>query len=321
MRRKVILFILLIVLILASISASAQDQNAEMTLSQRFSMLKFKDQFIQPAAAKYYRFPIDTDFFDPLDLSFFPHEKWDKENWALLGRWKNGKTYDQMIFSDKPAKYTLIHGTEVGSTGGYWKNFYLYTDLFVVDNYPKKSGSCYVYYSNSIMTGLNESIGIMIDPESGIYSITNNYGGERFKTYSQYSIDHDFSLIKRLDPEKDGFSFSLDNLEKTSIGSVEFPQLKLDEQFAGDLEYLTNAYRMPNASPVKAYRIEIVRLDGISEIYINGKLVASFSDKIYDSFRDPDKVSWSYGPMLYEDGLTVTCSAGEIYIYGTGAKE
>ena len=41
-----------------------------------------------------------------------------------------------------------------------------------------------------ITFGYYESKGILIDPRTGIYSITNSYGGERIKIYNPYLIKH-----------------------------------------------------------------------------------------------------------------------------------
>ena len=35
----------------------------------------------------------------------------------------------------------------------------------------------------------------------------------------------------------------------------------------------------------------------------------------------PEKVSWSFGPILNEGGFTVTCSVGDFYIYAKGLTE
>ena len=76
---------------------------------------------------------------------------------------------------------------------------------------------------------------------------------------------------------------------------------------------------------VRSYRIEVIRSNGISEIYINGRQVYAGDDSIKTTLEDgtviPDKVSWSYGPILNPEGLTVTCAIGDLYIYGTGQRE
>lgn len=305
--KKYMLIFCIFLLLIGVTNVLAQETKGEITLSQRFPTLRMKDQFNQNLPVKYYRFPPDTWFFDPLDLSYFPHEKWEKDEWTLLGRWKDGKTYNQIIYLDKPERDKVIHGTEIGSAYGNFKNFYLYADLFVVDNYPQDSGSCYLYFSNSVMTGLNDSKGLMIDPESGIYEVTNSYGGNRYKTYDQYSIKHNFTNIKSF--SKGEYQINLENIAGTSIGAISYPQSDFDGQFSADYELLTSSYRNPVASPVKAYRIEVIREDEIVEIYINGQLAASIKDKISDN------ISVSYGPILQPGGLVVNCAIGNLYIY------
>ena len=306
MKKTMILFFAFILLI-STMDVLAQETESEITLAQRFPTLRVKDQFNQIFPVKYYRFPQDTWFFDPLDLSYFPHEKWEKDEWTLLGRWKDGKTYNQIIYLDKPERDKVIHGTEIGSAYGNFNNFYLYADLFVVDNYPQDSGSCYLYFSNSVMTGLNDSKGLMIDPESGIYEVTNSYGGDRYKTYSQYSIKHNFKNINSI--SKDEYQINLADIAGSSIGAVYYPQSDFDGQFSADYELLTSSYRNPVASPVKAYRIEVIREDENIEIYINGQLAASIKDMISDN------ISVSYGPILQPGGLVVNCAIGDLYIY------
>ena len=287
----------------------AQQEDENVALPQRFPTLRVKDQFNQVLPIKYYRFPQDTWFYEPLDLSYFPHEKWEKKSWALLGRWKDGKTYNQTIYLDKIDQKKVIHGTDIGQAYGFFTDFYLYADLFILDNYPKDTGSCYLYFSNSLQTGFKQSKGIMIDPENGIYKSTNSYG----TYYSQNHIHHDLSLIQELDPND--YKFVSDNIEKTSIGSSQYQQLNMDSQFLSDFDSVSAAYRNPNASSVKVYRIEVVRENGVSDIYINGILVGSINDGIITKDKKPDKVTVSYGPLLKAGGIVVTCSIGNLFIY------
>ena len=305
--KKIMLTLCIVLLLIGTAAVFGQDAGNELTPAQRFPTLRVKDQFNQVLPVKYYRFPQDTWFFDPLDLSYFPHEKWEKDEWSLLGRWKDGRTYDQIIYLDAPEREKVIHGTELGFAFGNFKDFYLYADLFVVDNYPQDSGSCYLYFSNSVMTGLNDSIGIMIDPGSGIYEVSNSYGVSRIKTYSEYFIKHNMKKLTSI--SKDDFVIDPGNIAASSVGAAGYPQADLDGQFAADLESLTSAYRNPAASPVTPYRIEVIREDGTIEIYINGRPAASLKDSIHDN------ISVSYGPVLQPGGLVVNCAIGDLYIY------
>ncbi len=331
MKKSAVILFAVLLAVLSVLSAYAQDPEESLSLAERYPELKVKNPFDRNGPIKYYRFPTDTLFFEPLDLSYFPHETWSKNDWALLGRWGNGTTYNQIIYSEKPATKQLIHGTDVTQNYGFLRDFYLYADLFVIDNYPENSGSCYIYYSDSLLTGYYESKGILIDPEAGIYSATNNYGGARIKMYSPSMIHHDLELIMELDPKE--YELSAEDLSGTSIGGTEFIPEKLntvlaedmDAAFAGHLESLASAYRMDADPTVRAYRIEVVRSGGVSDIYINGKQVFSMDDGIKTTLEDetviPDKVSWSFGPILNPEGLSVTCSIGDLYIYGTGQRE
>ena len=315
MRKTALLLAVLCLLLLASLPAFAQDdrdETAEPTLDQRFPTLRVKDQFNQTGQTKYYRFPQDTWFYEPLDLSYFPHEKWDKDEWSLLGRWNDGRTYNQMIYLDAPESEIVIHGTDIGQSAGFFDDFYMYADLFVLDNYPQDTGSCYLYYSNSVMTGFDTSTGIMIDPKSGIYQAENSYGGDRYKMYSQYEIFHDIDQIIDLNPAD--YEFSAEDIESTSIGASAYPAADLNAQFAADYEFVSSQYRSPNASPMSVYRIEVIRENGHSDVYINGFHAASFDDEITND-RKPSSVSVCYGPMLWFGGLTVTCGIGDLYIY------
>ena len=240
-----------------------------------------------------------------------------------MGRWTDKTTYNQIIYLDTPADRQIMHGTATGETRGYLRDFYLYITLFLEDNYPQDTGSCYVYFSDSLMIGFNESKGILIDPNSGIYEATNSYGGSRHSTYTPGSIKHSLELIQEIDPAE--FEITAEDAETSSIGAAAMTQEKLNEQFLQDWETINNSFRMKAAAPVKAYRIEVIRQDGTDEIFINGKKAASISDPIKTINADgeivPEKVSWSFGPILNEGGLTVTCAAGDFYIYSTGQRE
>ena len=324
MKKKVLLIFVLIALACSCADAFAQStEEGELSLAQRFPNLAIREKYNQYEKPAFYRFSPDTLFFEPLDLSYFPHEKWNKEEWALLGRWTDQTTYNQIIYLDKPAARQIMHGTATGETRGYLRDFYLYITLFVEDNYPQDTGSCYVYFSDSLMIGFNESKGILIDPGSGIYEATNSYGGSRHATYTPGTIKHSLELIQELDPAE--FEITPEDAEASSIGADALTQEKLNDQFSQDWETINNSFRMKAASPVKAYRIEVIRQNGTDEIFINGKKAASISDPIKTINENgeivPERVSWSFGPILNEGGLTVTCAAGDFYIYSTGQRE
>lgn len=322
MKKNLLLCFALILLCfsVSSVFAQTDEEGAseEPSLSERFSSFRFHDRFEDYQLMRYYRFSPDVQFFDSIDLSYFPHEKWNKTVWALLGRWAESGTYNQIIYTDTPFEKMLIHGTDTGERRGFLRDFYLYTTLFVEDNYPQDTGSCYIYFSDSLLIGLNESKGLLIDPESGIYEATNSYGGVRHTTYTPNTIRHNLELIHELNP--DYYQIDPDKIEASSIGASEYPREDLDAQFLRDWETLKGSFRMTDSPEVKAYRVEIVRENGISTIYINGREVYYAEDnlKTLNAEGDlvPERVSWTYGPMLYPGGLTVTCSLGDLMIYG-----
>ena len=324
-KRLALLILSFLVLLISSAAVSAQEsaEADELSLAQRFPSLVIREKYNRYEKEAFYRFSPDTLFFEPLDLSYFPHEKWSKKQWALLGRWTDGTSYNQIIYVDKPTERQLIHGTATGETRGYLKDFYLYITLFLEDNYPENTGSCYIYFSDSLMIGFKESKGILIDPLTGIYEATNSYGGSRHATYTPNTIKHDLELIRELDPSE--FEITPEDAENSSIGASVMVQEKLDELFLQDWEAMNNAFRMEAAAPVRPFRIEVIRQNGSDEIYINGKKAASLNDPILTINADgeiaPEKVSWSFGPILSPGGLTVTCAVGDFYIYGTGLRE
>ncbi len=322
--KKIFPLLFCIILVFCSaVAVFAQEAEEVIPLNRRFPQVKIIDAMNQYAPATYYRFSPDVLIFDQIDLSYFPHELWKKDTWKLLGRWDDGKTYSQMIYSDKPAEKKLMHGKDVGESRGFSRDFYLYATLFVYDNYPENSGSCYVYYSDSLLVGYKESKGIIIDPQSGVYRAVNSYGGARHATYSQNTIKHDLELLKEIDPSE--FAIDPEDIASSSVGSSAYSNYNLETQFLQDLESITGKYRMAASPSVKAYRVEVIRENGISDIYINGKNVVSLRDNITTSNAAgqpvPDRVSWSYGPILNEGGMTVTCSIGDLYIFGTGLNE
>ena len=301
-----------------TIPAETSEEENVVPLAQRFPVIKIHDQFNTYVPVMYYRFSPDVLFFEPIDLSYFPHEKWSKDVWTLLGRWTDGIAYNQILYADPPAASQTMHGTATGESRGILNDFYLYATLFIEDNYPQDTGSCYVYYSDSLMIGLKESKGILIDPENGIYEATNSYGGARHTTYTPNTIKHSLEMLQELFP----YEYALDpddyEVESTSIGAAEYPGLAMDEQFLHDFEALRGSFRMKASPAVKAYRVEVIRENGISTIYINGNRVYSDEDHMKTTNETgelvPERVSWSYGPILNETGVTVTCSLGDLII-------
>ena len=134
MKKQMILLLVTVILAFSCAAASAQStEEAESSLQLRFPTLSIREKYNLYEKPAFYRFSPDTLFFEPLDLSYFPHEKWNKEEWALLGRWTDKNTYNQIIYLDKPAKRQIMHGTATGETRGYLRDFYLYITLFVAD--------------------------------------------------------------------------------------------------------------------------------------------------------------------------------------------
>ena len=324
--RKVFLLLTVFLLIFSVVCVCAQDaekhetdpEEKALSLSEQFPVVRITERFNTYSPINYYRFSPDVMFYEPIDLSYFPHETWNKNEWVLLGRWSDGQTYNQMIYTDSPAAKTIMHGTDTGESKGIYRDFYLYVTLFIEDNYPRHTGSCYVYYSDSLMIGLNESKGILIDPESGIYEATNSYGGTRHTTYTPTTISQRLDLLQKLNP--DDYAITAKDIESSWIGAEDFAALHLDESFAQEWETRRNSFRLTASPEVKAYRVEVVRQDGVSNIYINGHEVFSEEDQMKtpndDGILVPERVSYSYGPILNEGGLTVTCSVGDFILYG-----
>lgn len=311
MKKRMILFMLLMILTAAA-SVFAQAETAEPTLYEQFPVLKYRNYFYQATGKHYYRFPSEVLFFEPLDLKYFPHESWNMADWSLLGRWEDSWNYTQLIMMNNPVGEMAAHGTAVGREYGYLSDFYLYATLFVADNYPENTGSCYVYYSDSLLTGFGNSTGIFIDPQFGVSEVDNHYES----VYRLTNSTHEFTLLK--DFTMESYPISESDIAASSIGANDFPHETIDQHFADDWAHVQESYRMAGSS-VKAYRLEIVRKGTIVNIYINGIPAVSFDDGILKSSKNgfsPSKVSWSFGPVLYEGGQTVSCLVGDLYIWG-----
>ena len=290
----------------------AQNSGKTENLFEKFPRLFVRDFFNQ-SFREYYRFPTLVPFFDPLDLKYFPHETWNQSNWSLLERWQDTWTYHQMIMLNDPAPTWIFHGTDVGSAYGFLDDFYLYATLFVADNYPEGSGSCYVYYSDSLLEGFKLSKGILVDPQSGIYKVANAYGSY----YNLTDKSHELTIQAKIDP--DDYPISEANIAGSSYAASDFTYEIMDTHFALDWAAVRNESHMRQSS-LHVYRLEMIRESGHLRVYINGELAAELDDGIGTEDNSgeilPGMVSWSFGPMLYKDGETVTCTIGDFYIYG-----
>ncbi len=319
--------------------ASDTPETDEVSLippEKEFTKLKVKDQFYNNEYVRYYRSPRNVWYFDPLNLSYFPQETLYEDEWNLIGRWMDGTTYKQMIYLDEPIDRDLYHGTTIGDQYGFLKDFYLYADLYVSDVYPEGTGSCYLYYSDSLLVGYDDSYGIMIIPEIGILTSRNNYAwayyhrdGSQYKDdtgrfdkngvrsfwnsfYHSGSEDHVLSPIITFDKP-------VSQTELNSFIASKFPEPSLDTLFEKDLQKVRDDATKVNDETLKVYRLEIIRKDCLAKIYINGEKMAEFDDMIRtvdeDNHEVPQSVSISYGPVLVNRGKTVTCSIGNLAIY------
>ena len=286
---------------------SAQDSSDTENLFEKFPRLFVRESFGY-SYREYYRFPTLVPFFDPLDLKYFPHETWNQQNWSLLERWQDTWNYHQLIMLNEPAPMWIFHGTDVGRAFGFLDDFYLYGTFFVADNYPEGSGSCYVYYSDSLLKGFASSNGILVDPRSGVYTVENTYGSY----YSLTNKNHVINIRSAIDP--DDFPISENDIAASSYGAHDFDHKLMDRNFECDWEAIRAEPHM-RQSKLHAYRLELIRENGLLRVYINGKQAAELEDGI-KAGEKPGMVSWSFGPMLYNDGETVTCAVGDFYIYG-----
>ncbi len=316
MKKTILIFSLLLMFIfgIAFLSGEAQSDAEPQDLFKQFPVLKYREYFYQNIQKEYYRFPTLVPIFDPLDLGYFPHETWTGSNWSLLERWQDTWTYHQLIMLDQPAKTWTFQGTGVGKDWGFLDDFYLYATLFVTDNHPEGSGSCYVYYSDSLLKGFGSSTGILVDPGSGIFKVDNSYGG----TYNLTNKKHEMNIIKTLSPAK--FPLDEENIEASSFGAQYFPHESMDEHFTKDLKAVRSESHIPG-SEIRAYRLELIREGTKLRVYINGRLAANIDDGIVKTDPEgnsrPEMVSWSFGPLLRTEGETVTCAVGDFYVYGT----
>ena len=304
MKKKFLVFIL--ILVICAISAgvvSAQTLSPEQ-IGETFNKAILREQFANKTIPQYYRFVKSIWYFDNLGLSYFPSElvtgleweyirnpgyRWyfhpvsspEQEDWGLLVREGTGKVYRQMIYLDEPFGQDVIHGLDFPKAT-YLSDFYLYTDLFILDNYPEGTGSAYVYFSNSMLMGNRESNGILIDPRDGIYRAVNNYDAfsnvGKSSRYSGYYLlgteTHSLELIEKFDP-------SLYEGKTGCIGNDIFTAEDLDGKFAADLESVQQSALKDglNENP-SVYRIELVRISGVTAVYINGVFVTEFEDGI-----------------------------------------
>ena len=299
-------FIFMLILMTAAILAgavSAQTLSPE-DIGASFPKALLREQFVNRTNPQYYRFAKSIWYYDNLGLSYFPSElitgfdweyinnpgySWffnnrrgpEQKDWALLTREATGKVFKQMIYLDEPYDKDVIHGLDFPKVT-YQEDFYLYTDLFILDEYPENSGSVYLYFSNSPIIGNRTSYGILIDPRSGIYKAANNY--DSFSTINNTSAysglyllgteEHSLELIEAFDP-------SLYEGKDGCIGQDIFPAEDLDGKFTADLEAIRQSAEKDglNANP-SVYRMELIRLNGLTAVYINGVFVTEFEDGI-----------------------------------------
>lgn len=313
MKKRFLILLLLTALLCLTMQAAAQEADRTENLMEKFPHLKVRDFFYQNHGKVYYRFPTNVPFFDPLDLKYFPHETWKMDDWSLLERWEDTWTYHQLIMLRKPAETWTFHGTDVGKAYGFLDDFYLYATLFVADDYPVGGGSCYVYYSDSLLKGFGSNTGILVDPQSGFFHVENNYGD----SYNLTNKDHDLTIIQAFSAED--YPISEDDIADSSYGTRDFRYEIMDEHFEKDWKAVQKESHMPN-STVRAFRVELIREGTELRVYINGKLASVVDDGITKIDKDgnvvPEMVSWSFGPMLYTEGETVTCAVGDFYVYG-----
>ena len=318
LKKYALIFVICIILSACLLPAAAQDEEEHESILKQFPRPLYTYRFFQKTKREYYRFPYEVPSFDPLDLKYFPHETWNQSNWGLLSRYEDSFTLKQMIMLRDPAEYWIFHGNAIGPDFGFLDDFYLYATLFVSDSSPDDAGSCYVYYSDSLLKGLTLNTGILVDPESGIYQVNNTYD----LPYNLTNKNHELNIVIPLHGED--FPIDENDIASSSYAAQDFIYDLMDDQFVQDWNSVKAGYHIPG-STVRAYRIEMIRVGMHLRVYINGKFAGELEDGIFDTDENwnnvPSMVSWSYGPMLRTGGETVTCSIGALYINGRALPE
>ncbi len=279
----------------------------------KFPISKYTYRFLQQKKHQYFRFPVEIPSFDPLDLKYFPHETWDQEQWGLFVRYEDSYTLQQLMMLRDPVETWTFQGNAIGPDFGFLDDFYLYATLFVSDSSPDDAGSCYVYYSDSLVKGLTMNTGIMVDPESGIFHVDNIYD----LPYALTNKTHDMNMLEAW--EGSDFPIDENDIASSSYAAGDYHYDLMDDQFVRDWNAVKALHHIPGTT-VRAYRVELIREGTHLRVYINGKLATELDDGIVDTDENwntvPSKVSWSYGPLLHDGGETVTCSIGALYIMG-----
>lgn len=332
MKRNALLMITILLVLVVRTPVLAQ--HTDITeLPTLFPTLKLSEQYLNRSAINYYRFPRMIKYYDSVGLSYFPHETvssvfrtYEPENdvlissynvagndWGMVSRQVDGKTYKQSLLTEDPYSDMIIYGTDMPKQQQL-KDFYLYMDMFITESYPEDKGGCYLYYSNSLLTGYETSFGTLIEPRNGVvYSASNNYD-----LYQNIEIDSDWAYQFIQGTEHHGL-FPKVQLDPTvyegkagSIGNDLFPAAGLDAKFQADLDFLKTEAETNGFPEPEIYRIELVRKDNLTDLYINGVFVTTIEDH-----RTMDGVvSWTFGPLLQPGGESVTCAVGNFYMYG-----
>ena len=318
--KKYFWLFLVILMLSAGIGAvCAQDaEGDDEDILAKFPISKYTYRFLQRGKHQYYRFPLEIPSFDPLDLKYFPHETWDQEKWGLLVRYEDSYTLQQQIVLRDPVETWTFQGNSIGHEFGFLDDFYLYATLFVSDSSPDNAGSCYVYYSDSLVKGMGSSTGIMVDPESGLFRVENTYD----MPYGLTNKNHDISMLAAFSGSD--FPIDEDDIASSSYAAGDLRYDLMDSQFRQDWDSVKKLHHIPGTT-VRAYRVELIREGTNLRVYINGKPAAQLDDGITSMDGNgntvPSMVSWSYGPLLRDGGEIVTCSIGALYIHGHARPE
>ena len=319
MKKFLWLFLVILMLSAGFDAVCAQDaEGDDEDILAKFPISKYTYRFLQRGKHQYYRFPLEIPSFDPLDLKYFPHETWDQDKWGLLVRYEDSYTLQQQMVLRDPVETWTFQGNSIGHEFGFLDDFYLYATLFVSDSSPDDAGSCYVYYSDSLVKGMGSSTGIMVDPESGLFRVENTYDMPDGLT----NKNHELNMLAAFSGSD--FPIDEDDIASSSYAAGDLRYDLMDSQFRQDWDSVKKLHHIPGTT-VRAYRVELIREGTNLRVYINGKPAAQLDDGITSMDGNgntvPSMVSWSYGPLLRDGGEIVTCSIGALYIHGHARPE
>lgn len=285
------IFVLLIsalVFISAAVSVSAQyltpDENPAQILSRADTDIFVKAPILTQDYAEHQGY---TNEYIQTDTQNLVHEYFVYGGYAT-----------DMLFALDPAKESYRNPNIRLSFNTVWKpSFHVSLDFQKGDEEPENGGRCWIRYSDIVIAGKGNEKGMILYPGDKAYYFETVRGDVSYTEIADLSgvtLKRDPEFFRDPIPWSEGTDPVTDENGNWIGGSKSL--------FEGMDKFREEEIKPSGSHPDAYNHLDVIRVDGITFVYINGQFMFQYEDGIRNA------LSFDAGAEINEGGIYVECN-------------